>query len=60
VVIGTDFSEGQHIFPNCCYIPSIICGVTYKEVVMYIRLAENISLHLRTAVAHVTMKSELL
>ena len=35
VVIGTDFSEGQHIFPNCCYIPAIICGVTYRDINVY-------------------------
>jgi hypothetical protein len=60
VLIGTEFSEGQHIFPNCCYLLAKICGVTYKGIRMYRHFAENISLYLTTVVAHVTMRGELL
>lgn len=60
MIIVTHFSEGQHIFLNCCHIPSIICGVKYKEVVKYVHFDGNISLYINTEVAHVTMKGELL
>jgi hypothetical protein len=60
VVIGTDFSGGQHVTPNCCYISAKICGVTYKETVVYVEVAENTSVCLTTTVAYVVMNGELI